>query len=883
MPSASDTIQRRKKRVLYADRVIQETVFNKGWKNHIVLEGGNFGGAMTYPPYYNMRDGTLVTTPEERQSYVDSVPDKITATAPGVPTGVSATIGNAQAAVSFTAPANNGGATITSYTVTSSPGGFTATGSSSPVTVTGLTNGVAYTFTVVATNSAGSSESSDPSSPVTPSTVPGAPTDVSATAGNAQAAVSFTAPANNGGAAITSYTVTSSPGGFTATGSSSPITVTGLTNGVAYTFTVIATNTNGSSSSSASSGAVTPVSLTPGMVSWVASLYDDANLGYTNLQNTVSKMCTDSAANMIVGGYNRTGTFTINKPDTDGITQVSVLSETFEGANSFTQSSTTYYTNNLYVTKYSPSGVPQWAAAIGGDTNKANTMYGVACDSSNNVYALVAHGISIVTYYNADGSTFGTLNNTFAFGNSIPGRVCLIKYNSAGQIQWINTITAGDSNNQYVLIISGSVIVDDADNILVSCQSQRAGGGSGATVVKLYKYTGIAAGELQYTQITQDSYTFGSDYHRGYLIKMDGSGTYSWVARMAMPTAWGENNGGTVNVNMVTDASNNVYLCLNGQNSSSPICNIYGGVATTSNPLPFASPYYRIDLRGNSISPALPQYYRFVAIVKFDSSGAYQGLATAHQLTNGSVSLNMNPSIGINKATNTLYMTLNAQGFVGTNATSGAQLNQLYVDSFSANNANGSNYDILVTNTFNMTLAQPQTVLAVLKYNTSLVAQSMSYIDTPEGNTGSVVSIDPTGNVYVATTIKGVTDRKNIYTFSSIASAEASFIAFGSVAASNANNDGLLVSYSDDLTTGRWATTVSSSDGLNESGFVSTTDSSGYVYFGCTSSLNSSAGSNTIAINEYDGVAEGDVQNTLFGNLDVTNATDRAGVIIKYS
>ncbi|MDQ2955681.1 MAG: fibronectin type III domain-containing protein [Actinomycetota bacterium] len=161
--------------------------------------------------------------------------------------------------MSFTAPASDGGSPITSYTVTSSPGGLSATCPGSPCVVTGLTDGTAYTFTVHATNANGDSAESAASSAVTPAAEPGAPTGASAVAGDAQASVSFTAPASDGGSAITSYTVTSSPGGLSATCPGSPCVVTGLTNGTAYTFTVHATNPVGDSAESVASTSVTPI------------------------------------------------------------------------------------------------------------------------------------------------------------------------------------------------------------------------------------------------------------------------------------------------------------------------------------------------------------------------------------------------------------------------------------------------------------------------------------------------------------------------------------------------------------------------------------------------------------------------------------------------
>jgi hypothetical protein len=95
--------------------------------------------------------------------------------APGI--GIT-TGGDASATVAFTAPSSYGGAAITSYTVTSSPGGITATGSSSPITITGLTNGTSYTFTVTASNSAGTGPASVASNSVTIANQPSTPTNL---------------------------------------------------------------------------------------------------------------------------------------------------------------------------------------------------------------------------------------------------------------------------------------------------------------------------------------------------------------------------------------------------------------------------------------------------------------------------------------------------------------------------------------------------------------------------------------------------------------------------------------------------------------------------------------------------------------------------------
>ena len=189
-------------------------------------------------------------------------------TVPATPTIGAALVGDASVKVAFTAPSSDGGTAISSYTVTCTTSGTAkvATGTTSPVTVSGLINGALYSCTVTATNSVGISVASS-SVTVTPiagstggnSTVPGAPTISSGTAANSSAIVAFTSPLSNGGSAITRYTATCTANGLSTsgTGTASPITVGSLTNSSAYSCTVTATNSVGTGVAS-SAVTVTP-------------------------------------------------------------------------------------------------------------------------------------------------------------------------------------------------------------------------------------------------------------------------------------------------------------------------------------------------------------------------------------------------------------------------------------------------------------------------------------------------------------------------------------------------------------------------------------------------------------------------------------------------
>jgi hypothetical protein len=96
----------------------------------------------------------------------------------------------------------------------------------------------------------------------TPATAPGAPTDVAASAGNASATLTWTAPSSDGGAAITGYVIKPSKGSAVSVGNVSTDTVNGLRNGTAYSFTVSAVNSVGIGPNSAASNSVTPAKAT---------------------------------------------------------------------------------------------------------------------------------------------------------------------------------------------------------------------------------------------------------------------------------------------------------------------------------------------------------------------------------------------------------------------------------------------------------------------------------------------------------------------------------------------------------------------------------------------------------------------------------------------
>jgi hypothetical protein len=376
---------------------------------------------------------------------------------------------------------------------------------------------------------------------------PTAPTIGTATLSGTSASVTFTAPSFSK-LPITSYTVTSSPGGITGTGSSSPITVSGLSYDTAYTFSVTAATSNGASASSAASNSVTPA-----IPYWLTKTDSPNGLLTPESMNIIGK-----------GGFIYSNGTTYNS----GFSQVGFLlkytstgSLTWSrdaGVSQFIMGIAVADSGNIYitgragtaghVTKIDSSGTIQWTRAL---TFSGGTITGraIAIDSSENVY-IVGSGRHSSTIYNAG---------------------LIAKYNSSGVIQWQRALYRTNDSCQL-----RSVTIDTSGNVIVSGEGANGVGSNIAWTVAKYNTNGGLLWQKQgqqggagVTTLVCDS--SGNVYAGGYtdgntgggiratLFKFDSSGTNQWYKQFN----FGGNGPGNARTRGVSiDSSGNI--CIGG-------------------------------------------------------------------------------------------------------------------------------------------------------------------------------------------------------------------------------------------------------------------------------------------------------------------------------
>ena len=440
----------------------------------------------------------------------------------------------------WNAPVSNGGSAITDYVVQySSDAGSTwttfadGTSTSTSTTVTDLTPNQTYVFRVKAINALGDGPYTDKSSPVAiTSTVPGKPTNVVGTPGNTQASLTWNAPVNTGGIALTDYVIQySSNSGATWTTFSDGVstntyaTVTGLNNGTTYTFQVAAVNATGTGAYSDPSSPITlagapfaPTSLSssPGDGSLTISFTagGDNGAAITNYQYALS---TNSGSSY--GAWTAISPVDTASPVTiSGLTngtayyvKLRAINSVGEGAESSAVTSGTTprglpIVNSLTVDRFNQNRATFNAtiSANGGTISAVTFRYGT---SSNFSGALTASAVGTTdAYYNATSLTVGTVHY-----------VRVEVTNEAGT-------TTSSSTSFSTWGIKETILTQTSSNVTVPTITPRGGSRINPSILELALFGGGGASG------TYGAAGGGGGYQSSASIEVvEGSGIVTWT------------------------------------------------------------------------------------------------------------------------------------------------------------------------------------------------------------------------------------------------------------------------------------------------------------------------------------------------------------------
>ena len=359
---------------------------------------------------------------------------------------------------------------------------------------------------------------------------PDAPTIGTATAGDASASVTFTAPANVGGSAITAYYAVSNPGQVTVSGATSPISVTGLTNDTAYTFNVWALNSYGPGAFSAASNSVTPAQL-------LVALFAGGFSSGTTRFNTIDYVTITTTGNATAFGILTTAT---------GMGLAGCGSTTRGLFGGGTTSVDTGGTSTItYVTFATTGNATSFGVLTSGRQNTS------ACSSSTR--GVFAGGVlNGTTTSSINYVTIATTGNATSFGN-----LTIANYRLAGCSSPTRGIFAGgqdpdtgsalDFMNYITIATTGNGTtfgtLESTKNLLGSCSSSTRGlfgGGGGGTPLSI-SYVTIAT--------TGNSVFFGNLSYGG------GSPNGQAAASSELRGLFGGGSGPTNVINYVTIAT----------------------------------------------------------------------------------------------------------------------------------------------------------------------------------------------------------------------------------------------------------------------------------------------------------------------------------------
>ena len=325
--------------------------------------------------------------------------------------GTNIAYGVGSASVTFT-PASTGGL-ASSYTVTSTAGGYSATGSSSPIVVPNIPTGTTATFTVTATNGYGNSLATTATNSITTTSVPQTPTlgtasnpAGSAYAATAPASLTFTAAAT-GGKSISNYKWSTDGTTYTALSpsqTSSPLSIPGLNSGSSYTLRLKAVNANGDSISTAASNSVA-ISTVPQAPTIGAVSSNTANVGRVNVAFSAN-----ATGNSPITSYNVIPSSGSSVNVASSPTVVTGLTP----GSTYTFTTTAVNANGTSLQSSASSSVVASYAVCssGGSYNGTQCQYNATQYTGDNCPS----GYSPPSYIQLTGCTFGTMGN-YSFYN----------------------------------------------------------------------------------------------------------------------------------------------------------------------------------------------------------------------------------------------------------------------------------------------------------------------------------------------------------------------------------------------------------------------------------------------------------------------------------